>query len=351
MKISRLFFVLFLGVLLFSSCSENNDIPINPSPTNPQNQPYANGFFVLNEGQFPNAGSVTFVANNLDSVEQDVYQHVNNGEDVGGGLQSMFFDDKDRAYIVSNVANFVTVVDRYTFKKEKRITGTAGDFNTPRYGVTEDDKAYITNAGTNHLTVVDLNSLTVEKTIKLDGPSEYILEGDNGLLYVQEAIYNTGNKIAVIDPQTGQVIDTIITAPNLNSIAVEGIFLYALTPHKIQKFDIRHNNTEIGSVALNYADNAANITVEDNMLYYTVGNKAYKISTNATTAPTTPVLTYSSNSPYGMFYGFAVEDNRIYVSDGGDFSSNSYINVYDLQGNLLKTIGVGIGPNGFYFND
>ena len=49
-------------------------------------------------------------------------------------------------------------------------------------------------------------------------------------------------------------------------------------------------------------------------------------------------------------YGFEVEDDRIYIADGGDFSSDSFIEVYSTEGNLLKNIRVGLGPNGFYFN-
>ena len=49
-------------------------------------------------------------------------------------------------------------------------------------------------------------------------------------------------------------------------------------------------------------------------------------------------------------YGFAVENDRIYIADGGDFSSDSFVEIYSLNGSLLKNITVGLGPNGFYFN-
>jgi len=50
-------------------------------------------------------------------------------------------------------------------------------------------------------------------------------------------------------------------------------------------------------------------------------------------------------------YGFAVNNNKIYVAEGGDFSSDSEVYVYSLTGALLDTFSAGVGPNGFYFND
>ena len=50
-------------------------------------------------------------------------------------------------------------------------------------------------------------------------------------------------------------------------------------------------------------------------------------------------------------YGFEVENDRIFIGDGGDFASNSFVEIYDLNGTLLKNIEAGLAPNGFYFND
>jgi hypothetical protein len=49
-------------------------------------------------------------------------------------------------------------------------------------------------------------------------------------------------------------------------------------------------------------------------------------------------------------YGFAVNDGKIYIADGGDFSSDSQIYIYSTTGTLLNPVAVGVGPNGFYFN-
>ena len=96
---------------------------------------------------------------------------------------------------------------------------------------------------------------------------------------------------------------------------------------------------------------AKNLTIENDKIYYTAGTSVYVMNTNATTAPTTALLSYESTSAWGGMYGFNVNDNKIYVAEGGDFSSDSEIYVYSLTGSLLNTFPAGVGPNGFYFND
>ena len=87
--------------------------------------------------------------------------------------------------------------------------------------------------------------------------------------------------------------------------------------------------------------------IENDKIYYTVNNSAYAISTTATAASTTPILTAN----VGYLYGFAVNNDHIFIADSGDFKADSKAYIYSLSGTLQKEIGVGVGPNGFYFND
>jgi hypothetical protein len=52
---------------------------------------------------------------------------------------------------------------------------------------------------------------------------------------------------------------------------------------------------------------------------------------------------------YGV-YSFAVHNNKVYISDAGDYSSNGKVFIYSSTGNLEKEYTVGIIPAGFYFN-
>lgn len=317
--------------------------------------PYENGFFVLNEGS-QTAGTVTYVSQDLQTSEQAIYQFVNEGDDLGNYVQSIFFDG-DLAYIISNGSNLITVVNRYTFELVGKVDS---GLNVPRYGVVENGKAYVTNQAdfsTNeddYVAVINLQSLEVEQTVVIGDVVEFI-EEENGLLYIQNATYGTGNHISVFNPTTNQVENTLTTADQLNSFEIEDGIIYALSANSIQRYNI--NSLEmISAVDFSFGTqenplSAANLDIEDDQIYFTVSNSVYTMVINAEEAPEEAVLTYNSNSAYGVMYGFEVEDNRIYIADGGDFGSDSFVEVYDLQGNLLNNITVGVGPNGFYFND
>ncbi len=94
------FFLISLTAL-FAACSSDND---GGTPGN-----YAEGILVLNEGGF---GTVTFISDDLQTVNQDIYASVNGSTaEVGQFVQSMFFDG-DRAFIISSGSNKITVVNR-----------------------------------------------------------------------------------------------------------------------------------------------------------------------------------------------------------------------------------------------
>lgn len=345
MKISNnkcILVLIFLSLFLVEACSTDNAGVVSQDP----DELYEDGFFVVNEGKFPEAGSITFINRALHDAEQHIFQK-NNQEDVGSTPQSMFFDHQDRAYIIANGSNFITVVDRYTFDKIARID-QEGAFDVPRYGLTFNNKAYITNSPFNEdpfLTIIDLKDFTVDQKINLNGAAEFIFKADNNLIYIQEAAFDQGHQIAVLDPATDEIKTTIQTEKKLNSMIISDRVLYALSPHKLQKFDL-DDQSEMAAIPLNYEENPANLTADQGNLYYTVGNQVYKMNQQAAAAPKSSIFA----AKLGFLYGFTVHNSRIFMADGGDFASDSSIQVYNLKGELLKKIGVGIGPNGFYFN-
>lgn len=347
-RLGKYLLLVLIGMFLLNSCSSDDDFmeDTDDDIENPSDNLYDDGFFVLNEGQFPNEGTVTFVSDDLQTVEQTIFQEVNDGMELGNTPQSMFFDE-DNVYIVTNSSNFIRVADRYTFEDKGII---AGEMSNPRYGIEVNGKAYITNGSQEELTVLDLEDLSVEKTIDIGGISEFIHLGDNGLLYIQQAAFDIGNKITVLDPNTDQVVETIETAQNLNSIALDENYLYALSPSALQQYNLQ-DNTLADEVELSFDSNPTKLVTDENHLYFTAGQQVYQMSATDEVAPEAPLFSYESDSSFGMFYGFTVHDDRIYIADGGDFASDSHIEIYDLQGNFIKTVEVGVGPNGFYFNE
>lgn len=347
MNFKRLFIGVALLQIMFISCSSDDD---NNTPLGS----YDNGILVLNEGGI---GEVTYASNDLQTIQNDVFATVN-GEtnNLGAYAQSMFFNG-DRAYIVSNGSNKITVVNRYSFEY---IATIATGMQIPRYGVVVGGKAYVTNmndyltGSDDFITVINLADFSVETPIAVNDYAERLIEY-NGKLYVSGGSFGSGDKITVINP-TSKTIETVITvgvAPN--SIEEKNGIIYVLcggfdVASKIVKIDASTNSV-VATIAFDATIvNAQNLDIEGNSLYFTSGAKIYKSALNETLIADEALVNVPASSPY-IGYGFAVKGNRIYISEAAaDFSSFGKAFVYSTTGTAIDNFQTGFGPNGFYFN-
>lgn len=347
-KLNTIYVLLLCASFFMVSCSSDK----NSAPDEPLGI-YDNGLFVLNEGgTSPSSSSVTFIGN-TGTVEQNVFGTVNPGAfGMGTYLQDMFFD-ATRAFIISGSANKITVVDRYTFQF---IATVDTNFSNPRYGAVINGKAYVTNSadffiGTDDfLTVIDLSNYATSK-VPLGDWSEKVIE-DSGKLYVSNGYFGSGSSISVFNPANNTIEKVIALGYTPNSLKKENGMLYVLGSTKLTKINLA-TNTIVGtplSLPVGQTD-AKNLAIDNNTLYYTVGTGVYKMAITATAAPQQPLFSYVSGSDFGAMYGFAVHDNHIYIGDGGDFISSSYMLDYSTAGVLNATHTVGVAPNGFYFNE
>jgi YVTN family beta-propeller protein len=361
MKINKLFFLALCGAAFLTSCSSDDD-----GGNTPIGQ-YDEGLFVLNEGDAV-SGSVTFISGDLATVENDVFGTVNagSGQSIGGYVQSMFFDG-DKAYIISNGSNKITVVNRYTFEYIGSVsTGLA----VPRYGVVHEGKAYVTNLNSfmtntdDYLAVIDLATLTVGAPIAINDYADHIVAA-NGKLYVANGSFGMGSHVTVIDTATSAITTTLDMGQSPNSMEAKDDIVYVLCgsgsgDSKMVRIvtvddastDENEEDTIDSSVIFDTAlDNAQNLDIESNRAYFTVGPKIYRVALNAVAVNDTPIIDTESTSSY-IGYGFAVRDGRIFISEGAsDFVSNGKIFVYSTSGGEpIATKTVGLGPNGFFFN-
>lgn len=347
MKLTKLFLAVFAGAAFFVSCSSDDnqttDVPLGA---------YDNGVFVLNEGgSSPSSGTISFIGSNGE-LTNNIYTLENPGADVMGSfLQSMFMDDT-RIFIVSGMANTVTVVDRYTFKL---ITTVKSNLENPRYGVIANGKAYVTNSANfntgddDYFTVIDLATYTTSK-VALNRLSEKVIEED-GKLYITNGSFSNGSSVTVFNPSNNTTEKVIELGVSPNSIEEEDGVIYVLGGGKI--FLISKTTGDVAAT-INLPsgfEQARNLTIEDDKIYYTNSSSVYVMDKNNAIPPASAIFNYQTTSQNGVMYGFAVKDDKIYISDGGNFVSDSFAYTYSLTGTLLKTYAVGVGPNGFYFND
>lgn len=347
MKRNKLFLTALLGGLFFMSCdsSDDNEAPLGS---------YDNGILVLNEG---GTGEVTFISNDLQTVQHNVFDVVNgDANDLGMYTQSIFFDG-DRAFVISNGSNKITVVNRYTFEF---IATISTGLDVPRYGVAYNGKAYVTNlkgfasGSDDYLAVINLANYTLEAPIAVNTYADRIIEKE-GVLYVSGGSFGSGDKVTVINPATKSIVTDIAVGVSPNSFEEDNGILYVLCGSfsdnsKIVKVNMA-NNTIVGEIAFPESmGNAQNLDIEEGKIYFSVGGKVYKTNTNVSAVTDTPLFDTQSTSGY-IGYGFAVNNNRVFISESkDDFISDGKIYIYSTSGQFIDDIPAGLGPNGFYFN-
>jgi hypothetical protein len=355
MKFSKLFFVALVSVSVFVSCTNDNEDKVDLGD-------YNEGVLVVNEGS-SGQGSVSYISNDLTTFTQDAYTAVNGSDLLGKFVQSIFFDG-DKAYIIAGGSNKITVVDRNTFKIIAKIES---GLEKPRYGVVKDGKAYVTNANTyadwgapadapgytdDYVAVINLTTNLVESKIELNATGNRIVL-ENGKLYISEPYDN--DKLLVVNPTTKTLEAPINVGSDADTMESKDGILYVLrSPYGVASEIVKVKLSDKSLSKITFpADlkNVKNLDVDQNKIYYTVGTSVYGMNITATEASNTAIFSYTSTSKYGKMYGFAVKNNHVFIADGGDFSANSKAFVYSLTGTLEKEFTVGVGPNGFYFND
>lgn len=361
MKFNNLFFVALLSSLFFISCTNESD------PTYTPKGDYDSGVLVMNEGNFgTDNASMSYISFDLQEAENIDYSVINPGEIIGNTGQYIGFNG-NLAYIIVNGSNKIEIANRYSMKKVGAIT--AG-LNQPRYIAFANGKGYVTNwnsgTGAGTVAVINLGNNTVSTSISVNDFPNKIIE-NNGKLYVaHNDLGQGGNSITVINPAT-DVVDTSIAVGDMpDTMAVDGTSLWVScqgkssypvaaneSAGKIVKIDLASNTVTQTLTLPNAADHVSYFSVFGNSAYYVWNAKVYKFALTATALPTVESFT-----PSAMYiYGFAVKNNRIYVADAKTFTVNGEVKVYaagtfgtDAIGTLLGTKEVGIGPNGFYFN-
>jgi len=337
---------IFLISLLIFSCSSDDDEMVNISEPITT---FDEGFLVLNEG---GQGSVTYISNDFSRIEQNIFSAINPNESLGQFTQSIFFDNNDRAFIISNGSNLITVVDRFTFEKLAEITTS---LDVPRYGLVLNGKAYVTNQASfetsddDFVAVIDLNSLEVENLINIGETVEFI-KTDGNRLYVQNAAFGFGNKISVINPNTNTLVTQIETGFGLQSIALNANNLFALHESGLDEIDLNTLNITDTKALSDNLSGAKNLRINNEQIYFSFGNAVYKTALSSIQLNADPLFTYNSSSEFGTMYGFEVREGLIYLSDAKDFASDGFIEIYDTEGNFVFETNVGLAPNGFYFN-
>ncbi len=346
MNFKKIVSIAFASALLFTTSCRNESTFTEEYPKGK----YEDGILMANEGNFgtPNA-DVTFASNDLSSVAQQIFKTNNNNENLGDVLQHIGFYSK-YAFLVLNNTDKVKVVDRFGFNKVAEITE---QLNNPRYIAFNNNKIYITN-DTKYVNIYDANNLAFISRLNINDTAERIVSAGNNI-FVQNAAWGYGNKITYING-SDSTVNSQITVPNgqIQKIIADNGFVYAIASDAAADsyiYQISSTGAITKTINLTGISKAANLTIDGGKFYFTSGMKIYGMNVNASTIPTSPIVTATESAPYSGLYGFDVIGGRIYTSDAQGFTADSKVTVYDANnGSIIKVIDVGRGTNGFYKN-
>ncbi len=350
-----------IEISVISENGESLTNPISETVTITDNDSFAfeAGILISNEGPFGSGfGTVSYIDANFTAVDNDIYQDVNN-DNLGNIVQSIGFSETN-AYVVANVGNKITVVNRFSFEE---ITKIETGLMNPRFMITANNKGYVTNWGSgsdatdDYIAVIDLDTNTITTTIPVsEGPEELLFDGTN--IYVaHQGGFGVNNEISVISPVTDAVTNTITVGKAPNSLQLDASGnLWVLSSGQFsyqgdeEGGSISVINTSSNTVTTTYTFNQTEhpsyLNIDNSAVYYGLNGNVYKGATSSFTIPTDAELTGLN------LYGMVVNDNTLYACDPNDFSSNGSVHIYDLTDNSLTTsFTVGVLPNNVYFNN
>ena len=283
---------------------------------------------------------------------------------LGAVLQSVATHG-DRAFLVVNNSQKVSVVNANTFVAEGEIT----PLEMPRYFVALDDnKGYVTEHvtfnGNGRVAVVDLSTYTVTKTIEVGvNPEKMVLAG--GKLYV---INGGGNTVSVINTATDALETSIAVTARPTSLVVDrnntlwvtssglkawnddytGYKEEGSTAAALTKINLSTNTVTSTFPFSNVVATAHSLTTNGakDKLYYVYNNKVYQQDISATTLAATPLINRKTNF---NAIGVDPENGFIYQAKSTGYTTDGWVVRFNNAGRALDSVQVGIAPNGFSF--
>ncbi len=316
---------------------------------------------VGNEGNFTYGNSsITYINEVADTVVNTVFMK-KNGFPTGDILQSLTLWN-NKIFAVINNSGKIYVID----PQNAEFIGSITELTSPRYILVIDStKAYVSDLYANFITVINPSNLKRTGQIITGCPTETMLKYDD---FIFATNWNNGNKLLKIDINNNTVVDSIKLTKQPNSLQIDKYGrLWILSDGGMNPdttFDelpaltcIDPENDEI--IKILYFDNIKSspvhlcINESKDTLYYinsswseNIDNSGiYRFCVNDSTLPQQPYI----NEGNRQYYGLAIKNGKIYVTDAKDFVQPGELLVFSRKGILIKKYNTGINPSSFLF--
>ncbi|MCF8372302.1 MAG: YncE family protein [Bacteroidales bacterium] len=340
--------LLLISIVLFLVSCKKDDKNLPEIPL------VANGVYVLNEGLL-SWGNASLSLLDLDSklVYNNVFERMNDAP-LGDVAQSIHIRNS-LAYIVVNNSGRIYIIDKNTYLYHGEISG----LTSPReICFVSDEKAYISDLFSKSITIFDPKDLNIAGSIKLNHTSESMITLNNKIYVLS---WSFGKQLFVIDAEIDQVIDSVETGLQPNSMVVDkNEMLWVLSDGG---FDGMPDGPQlprlqcIDPISLNivkdftfpdydWMTKKLSINQAGDSLFFISGG-IYAMSIEDDVLPENPLIDNGNRTFYGL--GIQPGTSTIYATDAINYVQPGLLYRFSPQGNLIDSFTVGIVPGDIEF--
>lgn len=341
-------YIVYISLIsLFISCVRISD-PVIIDPV--IYRVTANGFFIVNEGNFGwGNGSLTYYSYDSSRTYNNFFQSVNK-RPLGDVPFSMLIHN-DYIYIVINNSEKIEIIDRRSLESKTTLTGFISPRNIAVAGL---NKAYVTSIYSDTVRILDLKTNKISGFINMKNSSESIVVIGNKAFI---ANWIGGNEVFIINTETDQVIDSVEVGIEPESMVVDkrGVVWVLCNGGWTREnyAELVGINSQTHEVIKRYQfpdkmNSPLCLTADsdgDTLFYIDEGIKCLNILSDE--LPSDPFIKNADHQFYKI--GVNPVNGDIIATDAIDYQQNGSFMIYSRKGIFVKSSPTGIIPGNICF--
>lgn len=343
----RFYGVFLTLVAVMASCSKDRQ----PDITLPDG-PYANGFFIVNEGWFgQESGSVNYYGYGADTLQTKVFAAENGGQSPT--ISTATLEDGlrigDKLFLISQYGGPITVADAGTLKALGQIQMEGADF---RAMTALDEHRALVSSG-DGIYIIDLSSL------KIGAEPVYTGQNIKKLLVVDNYLLASSNNGVDIISTTDWSLLEHFDGPTEGYVKTPDGAVYGAADNLLVRINPANQDTAqialpqgVFANAYSYTPPCLVASSRQNALFYVAtptsgfsGNTIYKYVKGDAASLAAPFISLPANETfYGAGLAYDKKEDQIVTISVTGFSETdrNFLRFYDASnGELVKTIEYG----------
>lgn len=344
---------LIIVALFFVACKKEDD-DIND---NNVLKTFQNGLLVLNEGLFQqNNSTLSWLDFETGEIKNDVFLNQNDRflGDTGNDIKCY----GGKIYIVVNASSTIEVLDARTLKSIKQISMVYnGVAQQPRYIDFYQDKAYISSFD-GYVNELDTSQLIISRRLAVGSNPEGINIASD-MAYVANSgglnFPDVDSTVYSIDLISFTVQDTFVVGKNPGRVVAHesgNVYVvkrgdYGADPSELVR--INTNNGEVTNTGI-LANGIYCFENEMLITYLDVSSQNPAIASFDLNSNSIVENNIIDGSQIQALYGASrLSDGGIVCMDAMGYTNTGYLRFFSSNGDLIKSVNVGLNPNNIIF--